>query len=106
MTDRDKRQQQISAQMAYEDATAELASLILKLKEIGKRAAHIASVLTSVPLEPVNPLNAESNLYKLSHAEFEGIDYETIRETTNAIVLARKSVTETKALARAMGCSV
>ncbi len=92
--------------MAYEDATAELASLILKLKEIGKRATHIASALTSVQLEPANPLSAESNLYKLSHAEFEGIDHDTIRETTNAIVLARKSVTETKALARAMGCNV
>lgn len=106
MTDRDRRHQQIAAQMGYEDALAELASLILKLQEAGKRAAHIANVLNSVPLETAEPLHAEVNLFKLSPAEFQGIDCATIREIANAIVLARKSVTETKALARAMGCSV
>jgi hypothetical protein len=106
MTDTARRRQRIDAQVAYEEALATLAGLIFQLQVIGKRASHVAAVLGAVALDPAHPLQAEAPLFMLSSADYQDIDFAPVRELTNAIVLARKEVTQTKALARAMGCTV
>jgi hypothetical protein len=106
MTDDSRRRQRIDAQMAYEEATEFLAGLILKLKAISRRANRIATVTGAVEIDSPEPLQSESPLLLLSPAEYEGIDFDTVRELANTIVLARKEVTQAKALARAMGCNV
>jgi len=106
MTGAEIRQQGIAAQDAYEEAGKTLAALIFKLKTIGKQYAHIATLIGAIELEPKEPLCSESPLLILSPGDFEGIDFDAIRELTNAIVLARKALAEARIMARSLGRSV
>jgi hypothetical protein len=102
----DRRRARVDAQVAYEEAREELASLIVALRTIGQRAARIAAVDQSIELDPEEPLQSEAELLMLAPAQFEGIDFKTHRELGNAIVAARKQVAGEKALALALGCKL
>jgi hypothetical protein len=102
----DRRRARVDAQVAYEDAREELASLIVALATIGQRAAYIAAVDQSIELDPEEPLQSEAALLMLAPAQFEGIDFKAHRELGNAIVAARKQVAGKKALALALGCKL
>ena len=102
----DRRRARVDAQVAYEEAREELASLIVALRTIGQRAARIAAVDQSIELDPEEPLQSEAELLMLATAQFEGIDFKTHRELGNAIVAARKQVAGEKALALALGCKL
>ena len=106
MTDTERRRQRIDAQVAYEEAGAALAGLIFQLQTIGRRAGRIAALTGAIEIDPREPLKSESPLLMLSEAEYQDMDFATVRELTNQVVLARKEVTQAKTLARAMGCNV
>jgi hypothetical protein len=103
VTDIDLRRQRIDAQVAYEEATERLAGLIGKLKTIGQRSAHVASIIGAIELCPAEPLQSESNLLMLAPCDFEDLQFGSIRELGNAIVDARRKVAEAKSLAVALG---
>jgi len=105
-TDTDRRRQKIDAQLAYEEAREELASLIVTLGTIAERAAHIVAVDRSIELDPQEPLQSEAGLLMLAPAQFEGLDFKTHRDLGNAIAAARKHLAGKKALAAALGCNV
>ena len=106
MTGAALRMHGIAAQDAYEEAEKTLAALIFQLKTIGKRQGRIAALIGSIELEPKDTLRSESPLLTLSESDFEGIGHEDIRELANAIVLARKELSESRILARSLGRSV
>lgn len=106
MPDVDRRRQRIDAQVAFEDATQTLASLIVQLMTIGKRASHIASVIGAIQLCPAEPLQSESKLLMLAPGDFEDLQFAPLRELGNAIVAARRDVAEARALALALGCKL
>lgn len=106
MTSAEIRMQGIAAQDAYEEAQKSLAALIFKLKTIGQRQSHIAAVIGAIEIDPKEPLRSESSLLMLAESDFQGISFDAIRELANAIVLARKTVAETRIMARSLGRSV
>lgn len=105
-TDIERRKQRVGAQVAFEDATENLASLLFMAKTIGNRAQKIASTMAALELCPDEPLQSESRLLQLAPGDYQDIAFATLRELGNRIVLSRKEVAEAQALARALGCKV
>jgi len=106
MTDTDRRRQKVDAQFAYDEAVATVAGIILQLKTISRRAALIASRTGTIEVHVKDSLKSEGPLFALTDDDFEGIDFATIRELTDSLVLARKEVAGAEALARALGCNI
>ncbi len=105
-TDIERRKQRVDAQVAFECATENLASLLFTAKAIGSRAQKIATTTAALELCPEEPLQSESRLLQLAPGDYQDITFATLRELGNRIVLARKEVAEAQALARALGCKV
>ena len=105
-TDTSRQRARIEAQIAHEDALGKLATLIHEAKVIGRRATKIGEITHALQLSPEQPLHSETALLMLAPGDFQDIQFASLREVANAIVTARREVTETGVLARAMGCNV
>jgi hypothetical protein len=106
ITDADRRRTRIDAQVAYEEAVERLATLVHQVKTIGRRATKIGEVIHAIQMSPAEPQQSESALLMLAPGDFESLQFAPLRELANAIVAERREVTETGALARALGCNV
>jgi len=102
----DRRHQKVDAQVRYDEAVETVSGIIDQLKTISRRAALIAARTGTIEVHVKDPLKSEGPLFALTNDDFVGIDLATIRELTNALVLARKEVTGAEALARALGCNI
>ncbi len=104
-TDSDRRQIRISAQVLYEEALEHLSGLISQLKTVGERTRKINSLISAVRLDPDNPERSEANLLMLATGDYDGIDFDTVRNLGNSIAAARKDLREKESLAAGLGVS-
>jgi hypothetical protein len=99
-------QRRVEAQVAFEEKQEALGGLLLKLRAVEQRAAKLSRTIRAIEFDPTEPHKSEAALLMLCPADYEGMEYATVRELGNEIVAARRDVTEAKALARAVGCRV
>ena len=102
MTEEEIRNQRKDALLAYEEATEKRNRLILKLRDIGRRAAALAVEIQAIEDDPEKPLQSEVRLLMLTQSAFDGIDHGTVRALANSIAAARKEVAEAIAAKRAL----
>lgn len=103
MTDKDKRRQRIEALVECDEAVDNLATLVSKLKTIGKRTRKLAAAIEAIEVESDQPLQSEAGLLLLAQDDYEDIDFATIRALANSIAAARKEVTGALALKHSLG---
>ena len=103
MTAEDIRQQKKDILFAYEEAKTTLSCLLLKAVDCGRRHQKIGSMLKGLEFSPEQPERSESDLLLLSVADFQDLDFATIRALANSIAAARRELAEATEAKRIAG---
>ena len=103
MTAEDIRQQKKDILFAYEEAKTTLSCLLLKATDCGRRHQKIGSMLRGLEFAPEQPERSESDLLLLSVADFQDLDFATIRALANSIAAARRELAEAAEAKRIAG---